>query len=112
MKSKKSGQKAYRIDMRLTAEQRAQIERAASLKGMNLTQWALSHLLDAAHHDIQDETTTVLSAEAFDAFAKELDEPPHYSEAALKLLALKPKWKTEENREEGDFPVAVLGRRS
>ncbi|MCI1901399.1 MAG: DUF1778 domain-containing protein [Bifidobacteriaceae bacterium] len=92
MAPRKGEQKSYRIDMRLTAEQRAQIDRAAGLKGMNLTQWALNHLLEAARSDIRDETAMALSAEAFDAFEKTLDEGPKFAEAAKELLAIEPHW--------------------
>ena len=50
--------KTSRLDMRMSDEQRSEIERAASIKGMSLTQWALQNLLAAARRDIQEETVT------------------------------------------------------
>lgn len=82
--------KSSRMDIRLTAPQRSRYEKAASLKGQTLTQWASSHLDRCAERDIAEASTTVLSAEAFDSFCAILDEP--LPEAAASLLARKPIW--------------------
>lgn len=82
--------KSSRMDVRLTQEQRNQIEKAAALQGMTLTQWAVSHLLDCAQRDIDQATTTRLSAGEFDAFLALLDRP--MPEATQHLLAEKPIW--------------------
>lgn len=82
--------KSSRMDIRLTAPQRSKYEKAASLKGQTLTQWASSHLDRCAERDIAEASTTVLSAEAFDLFCAILDEP--LPEAAASLLARKPIW--------------------
>lgn len=75
--------KGCRLDMRLTSEQRSEIERAASIRGKTLTQWALDHLLEAARYDVERETTTRLSNEAFDRFVAALDEPMPAAAQAL-----------------------------
>ena len=82
--------KTSRLDMRMSDEQRSEIERAASIKGMSLTQWALQNLLAAARRDIQEETVTRLSMSAFDQFKSALDAgmPPE----AVALLDQKPVW--------------------
>lgn len=82
--------KTSRLDMRMSDEQRLEIERAASIKGMSLTQWALQNLLAAARRDIQEETVTRLSMSAFDQFKAALDAgmPPE----ATALLDQKPVW--------------------
>ena len=82
--------KTSRLDMRMSDEQRSEIERAASIKGMSLTQWALQNLLAAARRDIQEETVTRLSMDAFDQFKTALDTgmPPE----AVALLSQKPVW--------------------
>lgn len=82
--------KSARLDMRMTPEQRVEIEYAASLSGLGITQWALQNLLAAARRDVQAATTTRLSSEAFEAFKKSLDEGmPHETE---ELLERKPVW--------------------
>lgn len=85
-----SAQKTSRLDMRMTDEQREEIELAASVKGMSLTQWALQNLLSAARRDLEEETTTRLSARAFKTFRDALDRgmPPE----AQALLDEKPVW--------------------
>lgn len=66
--------KSYRMDIRLTQAQREELERAAALKGMTLTQWSTWHLADAARADIEAETTISLSGKVFAEFARALDE--------------------------------------
>ena len=83
-------EKPFRMDIRLTQQQRELFERAAALKGMTLTQWSTWHLSDAARADIEDETTIRLSAKAFDSFVEALDAgaPPELEA----LLAEEPSW--------------------
>ncbi|MCI8425536.1 MAG: DUF1778 domain-containing protein [Adlercreutzia sp.] len=76
--------------MRMTSAQRDEVERAAALRGKTLTQWALDHLLEAARYDIEQETTTRLSAADFDRFAAALEEP--MPAAAQRLAASKAVW--------------------
>lgn len=82
--------KNSRFDMRLTIDQRQEIERAASIKGKSLTQWALDSLLASARRDIEEETTTRLSQEEFSRFAVALDEPMRAS--TQELLRRTPIW--------------------
>lgn len=67
--------KTSRIDLRMTDEQKRQIESAAALCGMNVSQWSIDRLLDSARNDIAKARTTSLSNEAFDEFARQLTEP-------------------------------------
>lgn len=76
--------------MRMTDEQRSQVERAAAMQGKTLTQWALDHLLEAARFDIEQETTTRLSADAFDELARALEKPMPLE--TRRLLDEKPVW--------------------
>jgi len=85
-----SNRKTSRLDMRLTPEQRKEIEYAAGLKGMSLTQWAVQSLLASARRDVEEETTTRLSMEAFDEFARALGQG--MPQEAQDLLARKPVW--------------------
>lgn len=82
--------KNCRLDMRLTSDQRDEVERAAALTGKSITQWAVDHLLEAARYDIEQVTTTRLDAVAFEAFSKALDNP--LPEATRELLSEKPVW--------------------
>jgi uncharacterized protein (DUF1778 family) len=82
--------KSARLDFRLSAKKRSLYVRAAALKGLSLTGWALNNLDECAQRDIRSETETVLSAQQFDEFAAALEQP--MPEAMLKLLAVKPEW--------------------
>ena len=82
--------RSSRLNMRMTQEQRSTIDRAATLKGATITQWALDHLIDDAHRDIEEETTIRLSAKAFDEFKDALERP--MPKAMQDLLAREPKW--------------------
>ena len=59
----------------MTPEQRSTIDKAATLKGATITQWALDHLMADARKDIEEETTIRLSAHAFDEFKEALEGP-------------------------------------
>ncbi len=83
-------EKPYRMDIRLTQPQRSSYEKAASLRGQTLTQWATSHLDASARRDIDEAAATMLSPAAFDEFCKLLDEP--MPQAAQDLLARKAVW--------------------
>ena len=67
--------KTSRIDLRMTDEQKRQIERAAALCGTSVSQWSIDRLLDSARTDIANARKTTLSDQAFDEFARLLDEP-------------------------------------
>ncbi len=66
--------KTSRIDLRMTDEQKRQIETAASLAGASISQWSLSHLLESAQQTITDQATVRLSEKSFDEFARALDQ--------------------------------------
>ncbi len=83
-------EKQCRMDIRLTRDQRASYERAASLRGETLTQWVTAHLDENASKDIGEATATVLSREAFDAFCDMLDAP--MPAAARNLLSREAVW--------------------
>lgn len=82
--------KKCRMDLRLTQDQRENYERAASLRGQSLTQWATSHLDESSRKDIAEASTTYLSQQGFDAFCSILDAP--MPQAAVDLLNRKSVW--------------------
>lgn len=53
--------KTDRLEMRLTAEQKELLERAAAISGQAVTGFALSHLLDTARDVIERHQRTALS---------------------------------------------------
>ena len=68
--------KDSRLDLRMTDEQRKQIDLAASINGVSVSQWCLNRLLDSARHDISEQKVMRLSTEAFESFASLLEQEP------------------------------------
>lgn len=75
--------KTSRIDLRLTDEQKQQIEQAAHLKGTTLSQWIVTNLLDDARRTIMEQSLYRMSETAFDEFARSLEAPTDSTFAAL-----------------------------
>lgn len=65
-----------RIDLRVTQEEKELLERAASLKGISLSAYTLSHLLPVAKQDIATHERLVLSNRDRDLFLSVMENPP------------------------------------
>lgn len=64
-----------RIDLRMTDRQKSQIEDAARISGVSVSQWAIDRLLSCARKDIAEDRLVGLPAEAFDQFVNALEQP-------------------------------------
>lgn len=81
--------KTERLEMRLTGEQKDLIERAARIKGLDVTSFAVPTLLDIARDVVGQQSLTTLSARDFRKFLQILDadeEPASKLRAAVKRL--------------------------
>jgi uncharacterized protein (DUF1778 family) len=67
--------KDSRIDLRLTREQKALLEKAASLKGVSLSAYTLLHLLPQAQQDINNQERLSLTNRDRDLFLSALENP-------------------------------------
>lgn len=67
--------KDARIDLRMTSAQKEELELAASISGISMSQWVLENLLSAARETISRSNHTVMSSSDFDAFVEALDRP-------------------------------------
>ena len=67
--------RSRRIDVRITDEQDAMIREAATLAGQTVTAFLLGAAQDRARELLDERRHIVLSAQAFERFAAELDEP-------------------------------------
>lgn len=67
--------KDARLDLRMTGQQKDELELAANLSGISMSQWAIENLLACARETISRSNHTVMSPEDFDAFLTALDEP-------------------------------------
>ena len=68
--------KDSRIDLRVTGEQKALLEQAASIKGVSLSAYTLLHLLPLARQDIENQEKLTLSNRDRDLFLSALNNPP------------------------------------
>ena len=68
--------KDSRIDLRVTKEQKALLEQAASIKGVSLSAYTLLHLLPLAQQDIDNQERLTLSNRDRDLFLTALENPP------------------------------------
>ena len=87
--------KNSRIDLRVTPEQKQLLEKAASLKGISLSAYTLSHLLEIAQKDIDNHEKLVLSNQDRDLFLSVIENPPQLS-GKLKTAIKKYRQKYEE----------------
>ena len=68
--------KDSRIDLRVTAEQKALLEKAASMQGVSLSAYTLLHLLPQAQKDVEDREKLVLTDRDRDLFLSAIANPP------------------------------------
>lgn len=67
--------KAQRLEARLTADQRRQIEQAAALAGESVSSFVVLAALERAESVVVEQATTVVPATYFDRLVASLDEP-------------------------------------
>ena len=74
--------KDSRIDLRVTAEQKALLEKAASMQGVSLSAYTLLHLLPQAQKDLEDREKLVLTDRDRDLFLSAIANPPQFKREA------------------------------
>jgi len=73
-----------RLNFRLGREHKELIQRAAMLRGLTLTNFAITELVEAARAEIESATNTRLSLRDRDIFLDMLDNPPEPNPALRK----------------------------
>ncbi|WP_036486664.1 DUF1778 domain-containing protein [Myxosarcina sp. GI1] len=68
--------KDSRIDLRVTAEQKALLEKAASQLGVSLSAYTLLHLLPQAQKDLEEREKLILTDRDRDLFLSAMANPP------------------------------------
>jgi len=96
MTSSSTSQNA-RLDFRVKPEQKSLIERAASVEGRTVTDFAVATLVKAAHEAIERSTLTTLSARDAGTFLRMLDSDAAPN-AALKAAARRYKSQIDRRR--------------
>jgi len=84
-----------RTEARLLPEQKKRIERAASLKGLSLSDFIVQYADEAAIKTIQSHTSWTLNDEDRDAFVQALLNPP---EPSARAKAAAKRYKTRTGR--------------
>ena len=82
-----SSRKDQRLEARIDASQKALIERAAHLKGMNVTQFVTVSSHEAAIKTIQEHETLILQDEAREVFMNAILNPPAPSKTEKDAVA-------------------------
>ncbi len=80
------------IQIRASAETKALLNRAATLRGQKLSEFMLDSARRQAEEAILDQRVFLLDARAHTAFVALLDAPAKPNTALRKLLARKPAW--------------------
>lgn len=80
------------LNLRVKADDRQLIDRAARLLGKSRTDFLLDAARRAAQEALLDRTLWRPDSEAFDAFVKLLDAPPQPSERLRKTLKTRAPW--------------------
>ena len=68
--------KEYTIDLTITEEQKALLERAASLKGVSLKAYTLLNILAVAKQELESYEVLALSDRDRDMFLSVMENPP------------------------------------
>jgi len=76
-----------RLDLRMTAANRALIGEAAQLSGTSVTDYVMSVVVRAARNDMLQARVLQLAPDAWDDFIAALDEPDTDAMAALRARA-------------------------
>ena len=80
------------LNLRIKADDRGLIDRAAKLTGKTKTDFVLEAARRAAEDALLDRTLFVVGPEAFDTFRARLDEPPHPNEKLRRTLQTPAPW--------------------
>lgn len=84
--------KRQTLNIRIRAEQRGLIDRAALASGKNRTDFILEAACTAAEQSLLDQALLQADPEAFDAFVKRLDAPPKPNTRLCKTMQEAPPW--------------------
>jgi uncharacterized protein (DUF1778 family) len=90
---KRATRKDTTIQIRASAETKALINRAASLRGQKLSEFALETIRARAEDTLLDQRLFILDPKAHEQFLKILDSPVRPSKKLRALLNRKPPWK-------------------
>lgn len=85
--TRSSGRKGDRLELRLEADRRQLLDRAAQAVGLSTSAFVLEHATVAARQTLADQTHIVLPAEHWEAFLELLDRDEQPVEGLAALFA-------------------------
>ena len=88
-------QRTERTEARLRPDQKARIERAASLKGISISDFIVQHADEAAIRTIEQHETWILTERDREVFLAALLNPPEPSPRLLAAIDLYNEWATK-----------------
>jgi uncharacterized protein (DUF1778 family) len=80
------------LNLRIKAEERGLIDRAATLTGKTRTDFVLEAARHAAEEALLDRTVFAVSPETYAAFLTRLDEPPRPNDRLRRTMQTTPPW--------------------
>jgi uncharacterized protein (DUF1778 family) len=84
--------KRQTLNLRIRAEERALIDRAAQVLGKNRTEFILEASRRAAEEALLEQALLRVGPEAFATFQARLDAPPEPNERLLQTMQVSPPW--------------------
>ena len=91
--AKRTGARRETLNIRIAAEERDLIDRAARARGQNRTHFILGAARRAAEDAILEGALIAVSPRAHAEFVARLDAPPQPSERLRRTLRARPPWK-------------------
>jgi uncharacterized protein (DUF1778 family) len=80
------------LNLRIKAEERGLIDRAATLTGKTRTDFVLEAARHAAEDALLDRTVFAVSPDVYAAFLARLDEPPRPNDRLRRTMQTTPPW--------------------
>jgi uncharacterized protein (DUF1778 family) len=81
------------LNIRIKAEERSLIDRAARARGQNRTDFILEAARKAAEEALLDRTMITVSPKAYAEFLARLDAPPAPNDRLVRTMRATPPWK-------------------
>jgi len=91
--NKRQTQPRETLNIRILAEQRGLIDRAAKARGQNRTDFILGAACRAAEDALLDRALIAVSPKAYDEFVARLDAPPKPNERLRRTMRAPSPWK-------------------
>lgn len=93
--AKRAARPRETLNIRIRADERSLIDRAAKARGTNRTDFILDAARRAAEDALLDRALIVADPKAYDEFVARLDAPPKPNKRLRRTMRTPPPWKSE-----------------